>query len=142
MAASRWRRSREAGLRPSVRRQARDLRFPWFGAEIASSRNARGPAERGRCAQLVAAFELRFAVPLEAAGHLERVARVMRCLLSMKRTLSLSVVVLVASLFVGSALKVHAATTPAAPAAAAVQPADQTSEDGGYWAAWTDAASH
>jgi hypothetical protein len=57
----------------------------------------------------------------------------------MKRTVTFSVVVLVASLFVGTALKVHAATEPAA---AAVQSADQTSEDGGYWAAWADAASH
>lgn len=57
----------------------------------------------------------------------------------MKRTVTFSVVVLVASLFVGTALKVHAATSPAA---AAVQPADQTSEDAGYWAAWADAASH
>lgn len=58
----------------------------------------------------------------------------------MKRTVTFSIVVLVVLLFVGTALKVHAATEPAT--AAAVQPADQTSDDGGYWAAWADAASH
>lgn len=52
-----------------------------------------------------------------------------------------SVAALVASLFVGSGRKVHAATTPA-PIAAAVQAADQTSEHGGYWAMWSEAASH
>jgi hypothetical protein len=60
----------------------------------------------------------------------------------MKRTVTFSVVVLVTSLFVGSALKVHAATTPASPVASAVQSADAASEDGGgYWVAWSDAAS-
>ena len=60
----------------------------------------------------------------------------------MSRTITFSVAVLVASLFVGSALTVHAATTPASPAASAVQSADDGSKDGGYWAAWSDAASH
>jgi hypothetical protein len=57
----------------------------------------------------------------------------------MKRALVVSVVVLVASLFVGSALKVQAATAPA-PIAAAAPAADAPGP--GYWAAWADAASH
>ena len=60
----------------------------------------------------------------------------------MKRSITLSVVVLVASLFVGTALKAQAATTPASPAASTAQSADDASTDGGYWAAWSDAASH
>jgi hypothetical protein len=63
----------------------------------------------------------------------------MRSPLSMKRTLLVSVAVLVVSLFIGSALKVEAATTSAPAAAAQVSNA---SADGGYWAAWADAASH
>jgi len=59
----------------------------------------------------------------------------------MNRPALISVIVLVASLFVGSALKAQAATTPASPAASAVQSAD-ASADGGYWAAWSEAASH
>jgi hypothetical protein len=59
----------------------------------------------------------------------------------MKRTLMFSVAVLVVSLFVGTALKVQAATSsvPAA-APAAVQAADASSP--GYWAMWAEAASH
>lgn len=57
----------------------------------------------------------------------------------MKRTLVFSVVVLVASLFVGSALKAQAATSPA-PIAAAAPAADASGP--GYWTAWADAASH
>jgi len=60
----------------------------------------------------------------------------------MNRTVLFSAVVLVASLFVGTALKAQASTTPASPAAAAAQPAGNTSTDGGYWAAWSEAASH
>jgi hypothetical protein len=60
----------------------------------------------------------------------------------MKRTITFSVVVLVVSLFAGSALKVHAATLPASPAASAVQSVDDASEDGGYWAAWSNAVAH
>jgi hypothetical protein len=63
----------------------------------------------------------------------------------MKRTLLFSVVVLVAALFVGSALKAHAATTPASPAVSAVQsadnPPDSAPEAGGYWAAWANAVA-
>ncbi|HEX7839975.1 MAG TPA: hypothetical protein VF469_21010 [Kofleriaceae bacterium] len=59
----------------------------------------------------------------------------------MKRTVLFSAIVLVASLFVGTALKAQAATTSAAPAASAAQSAD-SSANGGYWAAWSDAASH
>ncbi|HEX3474736.1 MAG TPA: hypothetical protein VHT91_06825 [Kofleriaceae bacterium] len=57
----------------------------------------------------------------------------------MKRTLLVSVAVLVASLFVGTALRVQAATV-SAPAAAAAQ-AD-ASAGPGYWASWVEAASH
>jgi hypothetical protein len=60
----------------------------------------------------------------------------------MNRPALLSAVVLVASLFVGTALKAQAATTPASPAASAAQSADGTSTDGGFWAAWSEAASH
>jgi hypothetical protein len=72
------------------------------------------------------------------------VARVMRSPLSMKRSLMFAVAVLVASLFVGGALKVQAATTSAPAPTAAVQPAGDVSTDGdvGYWASWADAASH
>lgn len=56
----------------------------------------------------------------------------------MKRTLTISVAVLVASLFVGTALRVQAATT-SAPTAAAAQ-AD-ASAGPGYWASWVEAAS-
>jgi hypothetical protein len=60
----------------------------------------------------------------------------------MKRSVMVSVVVLVASLFVGSALKAQAATSPAAPAVSAAQSVDDASAGGGYWAAWSEAASH
>ncbi|HEX7841308.1 MAG TPA: hypothetical protein VF469_27710 [Kofleriaceae bacterium] len=60
----------------------------------------------------------------------------------MKRSITLSAIVLVASLLVGGAFKAQAATTPASPAASAVQSTDDGSADGGYWAAWSDAASH
>jgi len=56
----------------------------------------------------------------------------------MKRSLVFAVAVLV-GLFVGTALKVQAATTSAP--AAAVGPAD-ASADPGYWASWAEAASH
>lgn len=56
----------------------------------------------------------------------------------MKRALMVSVAVLVASLFVGTAWKVQAATT-SAPAAAAQADA---SAGPGYWASWAEAASH
>lgn len=59
----------------------------------------------------------------------------------MKRTLVFSAVVLVASLFVGTALKVQAATASTSAAeSAAAQSADAASP--GYWAAWAEAASH
>jgi len=60
----------------------------------------------------------------------------------MNRSISLSVAVLLVSLFVGSALQVHAATTPTAPAPAVEQSAGDDSTDVGYWAAWADAVSH
>ncbi|HEX7839977.1 MAG TPA: hypothetical protein VF469_21020 [Kofleriaceae bacterium] len=60
----------------------------------------------------------------------------------MSRPVILSAVVLVASLFVGTALKAQAATTPASPAASAAPSVDDGSADGGYWAAWSEAASH
>jgi hypothetical protein len=53
-----------------------------------------------------------------------------------------SVAVLVVSLFVGRALEAQAATTPSSPAASAVQSADDGSVKLGYWAAWSEAASH
>lgn len=59
----------------------------------------------------------------------------------MSRPVFFSAVVLVVSLFVGTALKAQAATTSAAPTASAAQSADG-SADGGYWAAWSEAASH
>jgi hypothetical protein len=59
----------------------------------------------------------------------------------MKRTLVFSVAVLVVSLFVGTVLKVQAATSRApAAASAAGQTADAAGP--GYWAAWAEAASH
>jgi hypothetical protein len=58
----------------------------------------------------------------------------------MKRTITVSVIVLVASLFVGSAFRAQAATK-ASPAASMVQSADG-STGGGYWAIWAEAASH
>jgi hypothetical protein len=61
----------------------------------------------------------------------------------MKRSMVVSVVVLVVSLFVGgAALKAQAATSSAPRAVSAVQSAGETSTDSGYWAAWADAASH
>ena len=59
----------------------------------------------------------------------------------MNRFIMLSVVLLVASLFVGSALKAQAATSSDRPAVSAAQSTDDAS-DGGYWAAWAEAASH
>ncbi|HEX8114599.1 MAG TPA: hypothetical protein VF516_43010 [Kofleriaceae bacterium] len=58
----------------------------------------------------------------------------------MKRSLLVSVAVLVVSLFVGTALKVQAATTSAPAAASAAVQADASGP--GYWAAWAEAASH
>lgn len=58
----------------------------------------------------------------------------------MKRTITVSVIVLMVSLFVGSAFKAQA-TTKASPAASVVQTTDD-STGGGYWAAWSEAASH
>jgi len=55
---------------------------------------------------------------------------------------SFSVAVLVVSLFVGRALEAQASATPASPAASEVQPADDGSTNLGYWAAWSEAASH
>jgi hypothetical protein len=60
----------------------------------------------------------------------------------MNRLLTLWVVVLVASLFVGGTLQAQASTRSASPAAAAAQPAGDDAAGGGYWAAWSDAASH
>ena len=60
----------------------------------------------------------------------------------MNRPALFTAVVLVASLFVGTALKAQAATTQASPAASAAQSADDGSTGGGYWAAWSEAASH
>jgi hypothetical protein len=60
----------------------------------------------------------------------------------MNRPVIFSAIVLVASLVVGTALKAQAATTPASPAASSAQSADDGSAEGGYWAAWSDAASH
>jgi hypothetical protein len=57
----------------------------------------------------------------------------------MKRSLTFSVAVLVASLFIGTALQVQAATRSSAPAAAQTSASADT---GGYWVAWADAASH
>ncbi len=59
----------------------------------------------------------------------------------MKRSLMVSVVVLVASLFVGTALTVQAATTSTPAAATSAAQADASASPG-YWAAWADAASH
>ena len=60
----------------------------------------------------------------------------------MNRPVIFSAIVLVASLFIGTALKAQAATTSASPTASAAQSADDGSADGGYWAAWSEAASH
>jgi hypothetical protein len=60
----------------------------------------------------------------------------------MNRPVIFSAVVLVASLVVGTALKAQAATSPASPAASSAQSADDGSAEGGYWAAWSEAASH
>ncbi len=60
----------------------------------------------------------------------------------MNRPVLFSAFVLVAALFVGTALKAQAATTQASPAASAAQSADDGSANGGYWAAWSNAASH
>ncbi len=54
----------------------------------------------------------------------------------MKRGILVSVLVLVVSAFVGSAFQAQAATR-SAPAASMAQ-----STDSGYWAAWSEAASH
>jgi hypothetical protein len=59
----------------------------------------------------------------------------------MNRSMALSVVVLVVSLFIGSAFKAQAVAAPASSAGAAVQSADG-STGRGYWTAWADAASH
>jgi hypothetical protein len=58
----------------------------------------------------------------------------------MKSSLLLAISALVVSLFVRSALKVEVAPTPARPAAVAAQVDDSAST--GYWAAWSEAASH
>jgi len=60
----------------------------------------------------------------------------------MNRSITLSVIVLVASLLVGGAFKAQAATTQAPQAASAAQSAADGSADAGYWAAWSEAASH
>jgi hypothetical protein len=60
----------------------------------------------------------------------------------MNRSITLSAIVLVASLVVGGVLSAQAATKPASPVAPVAQSADGGSADGGYWAAWSDAASH
>ena len=57
----------------------------------------------------------------------------------MKRSLTFSVAVLVASLFVGTALTVQAATRSSASAAA--QTTSASDDTVGYWAQWADAAS-
>jgi hypothetical protein len=60
----------------------------------------------------------------------------------MNRPVLFSALVLVASLFVGTALKAQAATTPASPTASAAQSTEDAATNGGYWAAWSEAASH
>lgn len=60
----------------------------------------------------------------------------------MNRSIVFSVVLLVASMFVGTALKAQAATGSARPAASSAQSANNGAADGGYWAAWAEAASH
>jgi hypothetical protein len=61
----------------------------------------------------------------------------------MSRSITLfSVVVFVASVLIGNALEAQAATAPSSPAASAAQPADDGSASLGYWAAWSEAASH
>jgi hypothetical protein len=57
----------------------------------------------------------------------------------MKRSLTFSVAVLVASLFVGTALTVQAATRSSSSAAA--QTTSASDDTAGYWAQWADAAS-
>jgi hypothetical protein len=60
---------------------------------------------------------------------------------TMTRSIVFSAVLLVTSVFVGSALKAQAATSSSRPAAAAAQSVDDSLEVG-YWAAWAEAASH
>lgn len=59
----------------------------------------------------------------------------------MKRTIAASLFVLAVSVFVGSAFKAEAATK-ASPTASVAQSTDAGSTDVGYWAAWSEAASH
>ena len=59
----------------------------------------------------------------------------------MKRTITVSILALVVSVFVGSAFKAQAATKTS-PAAAVAQSTDTGSTDAGYWTAWSEAASH
>ena len=75
-----------------------------------------------------------------AAQCIRRVACVVRSPARMKPSLLLAVAVLVASLFINSALKGQAVAS--APAPCAAQSADDAAVAGGYWAAWSNAASH
>lgn len=59
----------------------------------------------------------------------------------MKRTFTVALLVLAVSVFVGSAFKVQAATS-ASPAASVTESTGAGSTDVGYWAAWSEAASH
>lgn len=59
----------------------------------------------------------------------------------MKRSLVFAVAVLV-GLFVGTALKVQAATSSTSAAVTAAAQADDASAGPGYWASWAEAASH
>jgi hypothetical protein len=60
----------------------------------------------------------------------------------MNRSVTLSIVVLAVSLFVGSVLRAEAATTIVSPSSSVGQSAGDASTEVGYWAAWGEAASH
>jgi hypothetical protein len=59
----------------------------------------------------------------------------------MKSSLLLAISALIVSLFVRSAMKVGLETTPARTAVVAAQ-VDDSASTAGYWAAWSEAASH
>ena len=59
----------------------------------------------------------------------------------MKSSLLLAISALIVSLFVRTAMKTDLDTAPARTAAVAAQ-ADDSATSAGYWAAWSEAASH
>jgi hypothetical protein len=70
------------------------------------------------------------------------VARATQCRLDMQRSIVSAALVFIFSAFVGTALNAYADTKIAKQSAPQAAVASMADDGGGYWALWTEAASH